>query len=111
MDELQRKQIGEQVRSVREGRGLTQAALAEAAGVSPNTVLAIEKGRDTQTTKLGAVMTALQIQPLAEAISHEDTSQDVHMALEMMRMWLADMPQDERPRAMYDVMRYIMTQR
>lgn len=59
--------IGERVRTARKARGWSQERLAKEAGVSPNTVLSIEKGkRQAQSGKLRPVLDALGLAPLTD---------------------------------------------
>jgi len=54
--------------SIRLSRNMTQAQLAEAAGVSPRTIGRLEKGEGVSLDTLIRVMTALRIQQNLEAL-------------------------------------------
>ena len=54
--------------SIRLSRNMTQAQLAEAAGVSPRTIGRLEKGEGISLDTLIRVMTALRIQQNLEAL-------------------------------------------
>ncbi len=95
----QQKAIGEQVRVARTRKGITQKQLAETAGVSENTVIAIEKGRNSQELKLARVMDALHMEPASEVAERAGWPPDVHAILEIVGLSLMDMPEGERSEA------------
>lgn len=68
MDDEQRKQVGEEVRAERKRRGWSQDELARRAGVSANTVLAIEKAKYSNGNlgKLRRVLDTLGLAPLGD---------------------------------------------
>lgn len=55
--------IGDNVRRVREARGLSQAALARRAGVSQPTIADLESGHNETTKKLPSIASALGVSP------------------------------------------------
>jgi transcriptional regulator with XRE-family HTH domain len=55
---------GEQVRALREGRGMSKRDLANAAGVSPKTARNAERGEPVRTKTARGVATALGVYPL-----------------------------------------------
>lgn len=59
------------IRSLREGRGLTQGALAEALGVSRQTVNALETGKYDPSLPLAFRLSALFGQPIEEMFDPE----------------------------------------
>lgn len=101
--------IGEQVRTARVRRHMTQKQLAEAAGVSENTVIAIEKGRNSQQLSLSSVMDVLDIEPSSEVAERAGWPPDVHYMLEIIGMSLMDMPPQERARATSRILRAMFT--
>lgn len=108
MDKAQREQRAAQIRAERERRGLSQAALAELAEVAPNTVSAIENARGVQVGSMGKVMNALQIEPISESLARMDEPQDIHLAVDLVRMWLEDVPAgEERHREVYRLVRFL----
>jgi transcriptional regulator with XRE-family HTH domain len=56
--------FGEQVKSLREERGMTKRDLAEAAGISRTTVRNAERGEPVRTKTARGVATALGVYPL-----------------------------------------------
>jgi transcriptional regulator with XRE-family HTH domain len=105
MDQNQRDQIGQRVRTVRAERGWSQARLAEAAGVSENTVLSIEKGRlATQPTKLRAVLDALGLAtPTDGVLDLEGVPEDARVFLKVAAQRLKVLPEDRRARVLADI--------
>ena len=98
MDEEQRKALGERVRDVRKARGWSQERLAEEAGVTPNTVLAIEKGtRQTQPGKLTRVLTTLGMEtPPDDSLSLDGVPEDVRVFLSVVAARLKVLDENER---------------
>ena len=57
-------QVGLRMKEIRQTRGLTQAALAEACGLSRGYVCEIEAGRrNISTATLGRILAALEVSP------------------------------------------------
>lgn len=104
MDATQRQRIGATVRQARKAKGWTNAALAEAAGVAPNTVSSIEAGKPTRPGTLSAVMHALELQPLAD---HATYPQHVELVRDLVGQWLLNLPADERDAAERDLIRWV----
>ena len=109
MDEAQRKSIARQVASARQARGWSQAALAQAAGVAPNTVGSIEAGHPVRPGSLGKVMAALEIEPEIETAWRVGLPADVHLLVEAVALWFADVPEAERPAEMLRLWRFLAT--
>lgn len=65
-----RRVIGEQIRRLRTARGLSQNTLARTAGISANTLGAIERGAVVQDLKLTAVTQALESRIVAADEGH-----------------------------------------
>ena len=105
MDQNQRKQVGERIKAVRTDRGWSQARLAEAAGVSENTILSIEKGeRATQGTKLRAVLDALGLAtPTDGVLDLEGVPEDVRVFLQVAAQRLKVLPADRRAHVLADI--------
>lgn len=110
MDQQQREQAAAQIRAERERRGWPQSELARRAHVAPNTVSAIENAKNVQPGSLGKIMEALEIEPLSEAVARSESPQDVHLVLEVLRMWLLGMPAEDRPEAVYRLLRFLSGQ-
>lgn len=99
--ELQRVQIGNRVRHARESLGWTQAALARRAGVSPNTVLAIENGKHMAlAVKLRAVFDALGLSPLGDVtwLNADGVPADAQTFLTVAAARLAVLSEEHRMR-------------
>ncbi len=81
----QLKTVGERIRLARKRRGLTLRELASRAGIAPNTLLAVERGKPTAS--VGALATVLWLLGLdAGLVSLADPDADAHgKALELAR--------------------------
>lgn len=107
MDAAQRARVAQQVAAARHARGWSQESLATASGVSPNTVGSIEGGNSARPGSLGKIMAALNIEPSVEVAYREGLSPDVHLVTEVVAMWLAAIDEEDRPAAVFDLMRHI----
>lgn len=107
MDKAQREQRAEQVRTERERRGLSQKALAELAGVAPNTIGAIEAAKSVQVGNMGKVMNALEIEPISESLARQEMPQDVHLVTEVVSMWMQGIPKDQRAAEVLELFRFL----
>lgn len=98
MNEEQRKALGERVRDARRSRGWSQDKLADAAGVTPNTVLAIENAtRQTQASKLTRVLTALGMEtPPDDSLSLDGVPEDVRVFLTVVAARMKALNENER---------------
>jgi putative transcriptional regulator len=65
--------LGNRLREVRLQKGLTQESLADAVGVTRQTVIAVEKGRFVPSVKLALELTAALETPLQRVFWLEDT--------------------------------------
>jgi transcriptional regulator with XRE-family HTH domain len=108
MDAMQALKIGSEVRIARKCRGWTNAQLAESAGVAPNTVSAVENGKNVREGNLRAVLPALDIEPNAAGPSYSD---EVELLRDMVGHWLLALPDSERKDAQGDLMRFILARR
>jgi transcriptional regulator with XRE-family HTH domain len=109
MNDHQRKTIGDQVAGARGLRGWTQRELAAEAGIAANTVRAIERGQNVQPGKLGKVMDALDIKPMAEAQAEVGYPADIELVRDAIGMTLLDIPEGERANYVRALFRAIMT--
>lgn len=105
MDAQQAAQIGAQVRRARKANDWTGKQLAEAAGVSPGTVVSIENGRPTRPGNLTAVLNALHIPPIAE--TNRSVDENVRLALDIVEKTLMAVPFEKRDEAVRDLIRYM----
>lgn len=96
MDAEQRVAEGRRIAEVRGERGWSQKELAQRAGVAPNTVGAIEAGRDAQAGKLAAVRKALGLEPLAVVQEEAGYPPDIQIVRDMIGMWMLGLPQERR---------------
>src|SRR5689334_16600154 len=103
MDATQALRIGTEVRNARKSKGWTNAQLAEAAGVAPNTVSAVENGKTVRAGNLRAVLDALDIEPTTAGASYSD---DVELIRDMVGQWLLALPDNERKDAQGELMRF-----
>lgn len=105
MDLEQRRQLAERVKSARKEHGWSQARLAAEAGVSENTVLALEKGeRVTQPAKLRAIEDALDIATPADGLLELDgVPEDVRIFLTVASKRLSVLEPPDRARILADV--------
>lgn len=92
MDAAQRQRLGALVRQRRKAAGWTNKELADAAGVAPNTISAIEAGRSVRPGTLAAVFDALQIPPATETTTYP---QHVQLVQELVGQWLLNLPSEE----------------
>lgn len=106
VDNEQRRQVAERVREARAARGWSQAALADAAEVSENTVVSIERGdRNNQAGKVRAVLAVLGVAyEQAEVLDLEGVPEDVKLLLTvaLQRLRVIEDP-DARARILADV--------
>ena len=109
MDASQRKAIGKQITSARQARGMSQATLAAAAQVAPNTVGSIEAGNNVRPGSLGKVMGALGIEPEVEKRWRVGLAPDVQLLVEPVALWFADVPEPERPAEMLRLWKFLAT--
>lgn len=109
MDEKQRMAVGRQVLKVRELRGMSQKVLAQAAGVAPNTVGSIEAGENVRPGSLSKVMAALEIEPEVETAWRVGLPADVHLLVEAVALWFAEVPEEQRPAEMLRLWRFLAT--
>jgi transcriptional regulator with XRE-family HTH domain len=97
----QLKPVSERIHDAREARGWSQEDLAEAAGVSPNTVLSIEKGkRKPWPRNLRAVLDALDLAVFEEdaALDLVGVPGDVRAFLRVVAHRMSAMDEDARGR-------------
>ncbi|GAB2677485.1 helix-turn-helix domain-containing protein [Thalassiella azotivora] len=105
--EQQRAAVAAQIRQERKRRGWSQEKLADTAGVAKNTVNAMENGRSVRPGNLRAVLDALEIDPLAER-GPTPADDDAEFGAEIIRQWLRQQPEDQRARAIKDLMRFVV---
>lgn len=105
MDQNQRQQVGDRIKAARDERGWSQARLAEAAGVSENTVLSIEKGvRTPQAAKLRAVLDALDLAaPIDGALDLEGVPEDARIFLKVAAQRLKVLTPAQRAAVLADI--------
>lgn len=108
MDATQRQRLGAMVRQGRKRKGWTNQDLAEAAGLAPNTVSAIESGKNTRPGTLAAVMNALDIPPLSEQTTYP---QHVDLIRDLVGQWLLNLPEREREQAERGLITFITSWR
>ena len=89
----QRARLGEQVRAARIALGYSQDQLADLAGVAPNTLGAIERGRSVQGRNLRKVVERLGLTLAADDAADNAASRAL---VERVSMWLDGMPAPER---------------
>lgn len=97
--------IGRRVRDARRAKGLSQKELADAVGIAPNTIGAIERGAEGQPRKLELVTSYLGVAPIAE----DPLPPDVELVTKAIGIWLLKLPEEDRPEAVYRVLRAIAT--
>lgn len=105
MDQNQRQQVGDRIRSARNERGWSQARLAEAAGVSENTVLSIEKAERTpQAAKLRAILDALELAaPIDGTLDLEGVPEDARIFLKVAAQRLKVLTPAQRAVVLADI--------
>lgn len=70
------RQFGRRVATLRKGAGLTQAALGERIGISPEAVSRIEHGTNAPTLeRIGAIARALDV-PISDLFPNESPAHD-----------------------------------
>lgn len=105
MDIQQRQQLAERITTARKARGWSQERLAQEAGVSPNTILSLEKAkRGYQEGKLRAVLDALGLAtPASNALDLEGVPADAQMFAKVALQRLTAMDDATRSRVLADL--------
>ena len=96
----------ERVKSARRQQGWSQERLAEEARVAPNTVGALERGATIRDNNRARILRALDLVP-ADETWRDGLPPDVLLVVEVVGMWLAELPEAERPAAAYRLMRHL----
>lgn len=111
MDEEQRAQVARKIRDAMRSRGWSQAALAEAAHVSENTVAGIVGGKvKTQQGKLRAVLDALGVvEPTDGIIALDGVPEDVRVFLTVAAKRLSLMGETRRTAVLADLYPRLLT--
>lgn len=107
MDTEQRRAVARQIREAREVRGWSPERMAEEAGLSDKTVRSLEAGNNVRPGSLAKALEALDLEPESERIEREGVSSDVRLVLDMVQVWLSRMSPEDRPEAVYDLVRHI----
>lgn len=107
MDAQQAARLGAQVRQARKRHPWTVRELAEAAGIAPNTVTAIEAGKNVRPGNLRAVLDALGIDPLSSDDSASSADQDIALAQSIIAQWLRRQSADDRREMIRGLMRMV----
>lgn len=93
MDTEERARFGARVRQARKDAGRSQAEVAAAAGIAPNTLSAIERGGKAWAANAEAVARELGIEP------NGGFPPDVDVVRDLIGEWLTPMTIDERVKA------------
>ena len=93
MDTEERARFGARVRQARKDAGRSQAEVAAAAGIAPNTLSAIERGGKAWAANAEAVARELGIE------SDGGFPPDVDVVRDLIGEWLTPMTPDERAKA------------
>ena len=93
MDTEERARFGARVRQARKDAGRSQAEVAAAAGIAPNTLSAIERGGKAWAANAEAVARELGIE------SDGGFPPDVDVVRDLIGEWLTPMTLDERAKA------------
>ncbi len=101
--EQQLRKLGQEIRDARRMRGMSQRDLASAVGISPNTVVALERGSTGQPRKLEQVLAYLELDPPAQRAMPAD----VELVTRAIGIWLLGMDEDDRAQAVFRVLRAI----
>ncbi len=107
MDTEQRRAIAQQIREAREVRGWSPERLASEAGLSDKTVRSLEAGNNVRPGSLAKTLEALDLEPESERIEREGVGSDVRLVLDMIQVWLSRKSPEDRPEAVYDLVRYL----
>jgi transcriptional regulator with XRE-family HTH domain len=93
--------LGRRITHARADRGWSQQRLAEVAGISPNTVSSIERGRSAQHAKIVAVCEALGLDATDSEPSGQSGGQsfapDVQLIVDAVGLLLQSVEPCERP--------------
>lgn len=108
MDQEQRARLAQQITEARSTRALSQRDLATLAGVAQNTIVSLEAGRPTRPGSVRKVLDALGVEPISEQVERGLDPTDVHMSLDIVRMWLLGMPEAQREQAATELVRFMM---
>lgn len=84
--EQQLSRLGERVRSLRKQRAMTQAALADRAGLSARTLRSLEHGEDVQLSTLLRVLRALGTGDAIDRLVPPPTPSPIAMADALKRV-------------------------
>ena len=110
-----RRALGAQLTKRRHQLGLSQTALAAAAGVATGTIVSAERGKPVQPIKLAAITAALG----ADIETSDDTPRlvweesgsgstyEVETVLDLVRAWLTAIPASDRGGAVRRLARYM----
>lgn len=106
MDETHRQQVARRVVAAREAKGWSQGELAAAAGVAPNTVLAIEQAKTTRPKTVRAVHDALGVAVEEDPPDPPLFSLEVETVRNMVGLYLEQLdPGPERQDAVRRILR------
>lgn len=106
LTDSQRAQAATLVRRARKAHGWTTQELADEAGVAGGTVNSVENAKKVRPGNLRAVLDALDL----PAITQGDTDSDqMELALDLVRRWIAALPDDEVDPAVRDLTRFVMS--
>jgi transcriptional regulator with XRE-family HTH domain len=99
MDQQQRQETAAHVHAAMKKRGWSQETLARHAGVAPNTVLGLLRGKQTQEGKLRAIRAALDLgEPEPPVLSLVDVPEDVAAFVKVFVRRMAALPEANRAR-------------
>lgn len=111
-----RRALGDQLTKRRHQLGLSQTALATAAGVAAGTVVSAERGKPVQPIKLTAITAALRSEidtsSGASRLVYDDqgahaSSYDIETVLDLVRAWLTAIPVGDRAGAVRRLARFM----
>lgn len=107
-----RTRLGDTIRNRRDDLGISQRVLAKRAGISPGTIVSIEKGREVTDQKMKATLRALDLEldtrgretkAIPGGTPMGGTGLDIEVFLNMLRAWLVTLAPHDRAHAMDSV--------
>jgi len=99
MNQDARQEAADEIRLAMEAQAVSAAELAKKANVSKNTITRVMQAEVVQPSTLRKLRDALGIRPRHEVAQEQGYDSDVETIALAVKVWLADLPRDQRPAA------------